>query len=113
MAVLIRVWNLMGEAFDPDPELIAALDRGEPIWLKMADFDAAEGRGYIRFTDHQEDAQRFAGVGEAFEMWRKQSTRRPLRPDGKPNRPLTAFSITFDTVADDPVGLPEAPPAAR
>lgn len=29
----------------------------------------------------------------AFELWRKVDDRTPLRPDGKPNRPLTAFTV--------------------
>ena len=39
---------------------------------------------------------KFADMSEAFECWKRQSTVCPLRADGKPNRPLTAFSITFD-----------------
>jgi hypothetical protein len=100
MAILLRIWSLQGVAGDPDTELLAALDRGEPIWLKAVDLEAHDGRGDLKFTDHPDDALRFADVPEAFETWRRQSTTRPLRADGQPNRPLTAFSVTFDTVDD-------------
>jgi hypothetical protein len=45
---------------------------------------------------------RFADLAAAVACWKRQSTVRPLRPDGKPNRPLTAFTITFDQVEDAP-----------
>ena len=31
--------------------------------------------------------------GEALEEWRRASKRWPTRPDGRPNRPLTAFTV--------------------
>ncbi|HTA42645.1 MAG TPA: hypothetical protein VK789_09370 [Bryobacteraceae bacterium] len=36
-------------------------------------------------------AKRFADAGEALEEWRRSNGR--LRPDGKPDRPLTAFTV--------------------
>lgn len=44
------------------------------------------------------EALRFADVGAALECWRLISTTRPLRPDGKPNRPLSAMTLTLETV---------------
>src|SRR5262245_29112043 len=38
-------------------------------------------------------ARRFADAGEAFECWRQVRKSDPVREDGQPNRPLTAFSI--------------------
>lgn len=37
-------------------------------------------------------AKKFANPAEAIEYWRRQSSNPPLRPDGKPNRPLTAYT---------------------
>ena len=31
---------------------------------------------------------------EFHELWTKVDERTPIRPDGKPNRPLTAFTVT-------------------
>ena len=51
------------------------------------------------FTDKVRKAQKFADVKEAFDFLRTQSTRMPLRPhDGKPNRPLTAFTVIMKHV---------------
>jgi hypothetical protein len=36
---------------------------------------------------------RFKTAGEAWMLWRRPSRVRPVRADGKPNRPLTAFTI--------------------
>lgn len=41
-------------------------------------------------TPHEVMAQRFATPAEALECWRKESGL--LRPDGEPDRPLTAWS---------------------
>jgi hypothetical protein len=43
-------------------------------------------------TPNLDDAARFTS-GEAFELWRSVDTRNPVRPDGRPNRPFTAFTV--------------------
>lgn len=43
-------------------------------------------------TADQEKATRYDMV-EALELYRAVDPRDPVRPDGKPNRPLTAFTI--------------------
>ena len=48
-----------------------------------------------RFTKAPNKAKRFADIAEALEFYRTQSARRPLRDDGRPNRPLAAFIATF------------------
>lgn len=62
-------------------------------YLEMFDPDAYEGRGAAKWTDQKERALKFPNAGAALEEWRRASTVRPLRPDGQPNRPLTAFSV--------------------
>jgi hypothetical protein len=54
------------------------------------------GLGEVITTPHADMAKQFADFESAIEFWKQQSKRMPLRPDGKPNRPLTAFSITFE-----------------
>ena len=39
------------------------------------------------------DAFQFPTAAEALAAWREQSVDRPLRYDGKPNRPLTALTV--------------------
>jgi hypothetical protein len=38
-------------------------------------------------------AKMYADAKEATAEWRAVSHVRPVRPDGKPNRPLTAFTV--------------------
>jgi hypothetical protein len=71
-------------------------------FLKSFDPDANGGWGLITWTTDPEDAMVFATVGDALEMWKRQSTLLPLRPDGRPNRPLTAWTVTFWNVGDLP-----------
>lgn len=62
-------------------------------YLESFDFDGDE-QGYGEFTPDLAKAKRFADVGELMEFWRTQSRTRPKRPDGRPNRPLTALTIS-------------------
>lgn len=66
----------------------------EDQYLVSFDFDAMNGMGFGIFTDRPELAMRFKTLRDAMEFWRTQSTVKPLRPDGKPNRPLTASTIS-------------------
>ena len=49
--------------------------------------------GVVEVTQDIDKAHLFASMEEAMETWRRQSKAVPLRPDGKPNRPLTAFTV--------------------
>jgi hypothetical protein len=81
------------------PKLTIYLSRNEVTgqvinaWLKDFDPDANEGLGFVEWTDDREEARVFDGVEDVHAYWSQQSTALPLRPDGKPNRPLTAFTI--------------------
>jgi hypothetical protein len=69
------------------------------LYLKgyIPDTDA-EGRGDITVTSDLREAKQFRDIAEAWEFWKQQSKVYPIRPDGKPNRPLTAWTITFEVV---------------
>ena len=77
------------------PLVIYAVEIGQ--YLISCDVDAFDGRGDARFGSLDE-ALRFEDHRAAFEYWRRQSTVRPLRADGRPNRPLTAFTVEIQTV---------------
>lgn len=64
-----------------------------PEYLVAFDPDAYAGRGSIRTSFKLSEAKRFADFIELMEEWKRPSVVLPRRPDGKPNRPLTAFSI--------------------
>lgn len=69
-------------------------------YVETFDHDAHDGAGYGEFTPDIDKAMKFKSAAEAMQFWNKQSTARPLRPDGKPNKPLTAAHCEI-TNADD------------
>ena len=94
---------LIAGAQYPKEQLIADALEGRQAggaYLKFYDPDGHNGRGTVRTCRRIQDAMRFADAGAALECWRRQSTVRPLRTDGKPNRPLTAYHAEI-------VNLPE------
>ena len=52
----------------------------------------------LETTSDKTEAKQFPDMVSAIEFWKQQSKILPFRPDGKPNRPLTAFTITFEQV---------------
>lgn len=64
-----------------------------PVYLLSFDLDAHEGRGAIAMTVDPTKALTWPDVADVLAAWKAQSTVRPLRPDGKPNRPLSALTI--------------------
>lgn len=77
-------------------------------YLEHYDPEAHEGRGSAKWTADIDHALLFPTMEAAMEFWRKQSRTRPLRPDGKPNRPLTAFNVTVEPAPPSP-GIPPIP----
>lgn len=64
-------------------------------YLRFYDPDFEDGSGAVTVTNKVELAQRFADIIEALEEWKRPSTVHPIREtDGKPNRPMTAWSVT-------------------
>jgi hypothetical protein len=89
MSCVIKIIELVGVAnplSSPD-----SMRPGE--FLCSFDPDAYGGIGRAESTPDVEQALKFADAKDAYECWRKQSTVRPLRDDGKPNRPLTAYTV--------------------
>jgi hypothetical protein len=77
-------------------ELIRLVTQGkQPPWLYLRSYDpdGENGRGYVRMTDQLDKAKRFPDLAAVFEEWKRQSTTVPFRDDGKPNRPLTAYTM--------------------
>ena len=67
-------------------------------YLEWSDPDANNGMGADRWTNDLNKAKKFATPREALDCWQAQSSVRPIRPDRKPNRPLTAWSVTLEEV---------------
>src|SRR5262245_12547274 len=75
-------------------------------YLKSFSVDAYGGRGYAEWTADPRQAMRFAGINEALLFRKTQSRAKPFRPDGKPNRPLTAITtliVAVDLEEGDPL----------
>lgn len=62
-------------------------------WDLESGFEAA-----LTAVPDPRSAHQFSTPAEALALWRSQSARIPKRPDGKPNRPLTAYTIEILSV---------------
>lgn len=81
-------------------ELIAPAHTGQrfsaPIYLREYNAEGGDGvHGAIRTTLLPSEAHRFASVIEAHDAYRAINKKHPTRPDGQPNRPLTAFTVSI------------------
>ena len=85
----------------------------EDQYLVSFDFDAFSGNGYGEFTWDAAMAKGFKTLRDAMEFWRTQSTVKPLRPDGQPNRPLTGSTISVFKVEEKDDGITSEDDAAR
>jgi len=65
-------------------------------FIASMDFEAHGGRGDLVTTPHFDRAMKFKDLGEAFSFWRASPANKPTREDGQPNRPLTAYTVTFN-----------------
>jgi hypothetical protein len=75
----------------------------EPLgYLKAFDPEAHAGLGEARFTDNKAEALRFKDAPAAFSCWTLVPKSRPERSDGKPNKPLTAYTIEVAPYASAP-----------
>lgn len=70
--------------------------KNEGEYLLSCDFEAYGGRGSVVWTALPERALRFPSVEKAMRFVRTVPKCNPVRPDGKPNRPLTAYHILIE-----------------
>lgn len=75
-------------------------DIPEGAWLASFDPELHDGVGGATWTLDQAEAMQFVDSAAAMACWMTQSTTVPTRPDGRPNRPLSAFSITCERIPD-------------
>jgi hypothetical protein len=64
-------------------------------YVKSYDPNAFDGRGDATFTKDITKALKFPDKSWAMRFAMHQPINRPFRADGKPNRPLTAFTLEF------------------
>ena len=70
---------------------------GVPVGAYLASYDpdGDGGNGVAIWTRDPAQAMTFAAGEAATACYRAVPLNRPLRPDGKPNRPLTLFTVAF------------------
>ena len=71
---------------------------GDPSGLYVASYDpeAHDGYGEVGLTRDAHQALSFVGPGAARAFYLQASRTRPRRSDGRPNRPMTAFTVAFE-----------------
>lgn len=67
-------------------------------YLEWYDPNLPADKPLAGWTNDPRKAIGFKNTKEAIEMWQRVRDVDPVRPDGKPNRPLTAFSISVANV---------------
>lgn len=90
MRYVIRFVAMSGHSITPSP----ALKGGE--YLKAYDPEAYDGRGWADWTVDPKKALQFDDKLTPWQLWNTIPKRRPVRADGRPNKPLTAFTITIE-----------------
>jgi hypothetical protein len=70
---------------------------GVPVGSYLASYDpeGANGNGIAKWTLDPAQAMTFPTAEAASACYRAVPLNRPLRPDGRPNRPLTIFTVAF------------------
>lgn len=71
-----------------------------PVYIRGADVEAHEGMGEVELTADPYRAKSFGSLESALAFWNQQSKVRPTREDGKPNRPLMAYTVSIDPIDD-------------
>lgn len=91
MSVVIQIVGLvLGEPSPFDGEWLVEYDPNQ----RGVDRDGDEMFAHVKTTATLAEARRFT-TAEALAYWKQVSARWPRRPDGKPNRPLTAFTVSI------------------
>jgi hypothetical protein len=76
---------------------------GEPTihdgrYVIACDVDANGGRGELLTVSDRRLAAGFDDAPAALEYWQRVSQVDPLRDDGRPNRPLTAYTVAVEPI---------------
>jgi hypothetical protein len=94
MSKVMRIVGIEGPHRDERSEAVVGK------YLRSYDPEAHGGAGHVEVTAELEHAQRFPSLLEAMELWKAVPANNPVRLDGKPNRPLSAYSVEIMEVID-------------
>lgn len=89
MSYVIQIVYLGGSQGPQEPS------QHDGQYVYRFDPDAHGGRGQVWTTPEPSNAAQFDSQEHAVMFYRQVSAAKPKRPDGKPNRPLTAFTVTI------------------
>lgn len=102
MSYAIRIWSLAGyeagEGPPPGGSFLLCGGGAGGRYLASYDPDGNSGFGDLALTTDPARAKRYPSTTAAAEDYRRRSTVLPTRPDGEPNRPLTAYTVEIITV---------------
>jgi hypothetical protein len=93
MSVIMRIWAIAGGRGNCGGSHNRVALLKPERYLKAFNIEAHDGRGEADWTEDPTEAMQFDSSAEAMRVWNTQSEVRPLRQDGKPNKPLTAFTV--------------------
>lgn len=85
MAVRMRVLAVTGMG-----------ELGQPCWLAGFDVEAHDGMGEAWYTEYPQAALTWPDTASAMAAWRSVPEARPVRDDGRPNRPLAALTVELE-----------------
>jgi len=71
------------------------------LYVKSFDPNAIDGQGHVVLCKNPVEAVAFADKESAVHYWEQPSTAKPTRADGKPNRPMTVFTVEIIPLAVD------------
>ena len=92
----MRVLGMAGVYYNASEMEAVGFD--DPCYIQGYDLEYADGRGRAMLTGDIDLAITWDTEVEVFEAWRTVSEKMPVREDGKPNRPLTAYTISPQVV---------------
>lgn len=89
---VLRVLDALGTIVQATPPP----GTGVNVYVESFDPEAFDGRGRSTWTTDPAKAKRFPDMEAAMAFYRQSPASRPTRDDGKPNRPLTVFTVLIE-----------------
>ena len=98
--IIVRFVSLVGQVNDDVvmPPMTADGRFRTAVFLKDYDPDCSNGGGGVDYTLNFLEAKKFSSIKEASAYCARPSKTNPLRADGKPNVPISAFSLNASVI---------------
>lgn len=90
MTIVVISHGLYGGAVEQEGKSTGFVESYDP--------SAYKGRGFATFTDDPQRAMKFASPENAYDFMNQVPPELPVRPDGKPNRPIRAFTLEIANI---------------